>query len=185
MFSHRASVVDPEESFMFPKSFLKTHSNLQVCRRQTAAVSTRVDILRAVSGRTVLAGLSVFELEERNMFSSNTQFVKSMKNNRLSFFTYDKLSSSCSNNPLKRQCGDWFKLCHFLVWQHWICTFCSIFLKLDILYQKALPRYHAGQDNRLTVSLYFWSFNRKGSQSVYSTLVEKKADILGTLTALE
>lgn len=69
---------------MFSKTFFflntKKHLNLQVCTKQTAAAFIQANILHAVSGCTLSAGLSVFDLKQRNRSSSNTSFVKSIYN---------------------------------------------------------------------------------------------------------
>lgn len=61
----------------------------------------------------------VFDLKQRNRFSSNTSVVKSIYNvikmnilyHLFVYVTGYQLSSCCHYNPLKRQCGDWFHLC--------------------------------------------------------------------------
>lgn len=96
-----------EETIKSPKrkkKLLKKHLNLQVCTEQTAAVFLWHPAYQ-----------QVFDLMQRNRFSSNTSFVKSIYNvnkNYYIIYLFFQLPAfpCCHYNPLKRQCGDWFHL---------------------------------------------------------------------------
>lgn len=107
------------------------------------------DALHAVSGCILSAGLSVFDLQHSNRFSSNTPFEKSIydvnKNEYIIYSLYQQRAFPCCQyNPSKRQCGDWFHSGFIFGLATLIFNFRLIFLKLELFKQKALPCYHAG-----------------------------------------